>query len=344
MAATFRVGGGIGGAMLITSRLSIVRAAALASGLAIAVGACGSPAATVGPTAEPVATAEPSPPALALTHEAIPGLTKNSVTFANVEFTLTDGFLSNQDPRNYASKASPEPTESTRVFLLLSGKNPTSGRPDLSAELFNLVLADGKPIAADPLFGDGEDFIAPASNATADGFLAFEVQPGTDLTGATLAIGKPPDRIASLVLTGAQPKPEFPVALALSGEAPGIGITNSSKMLYTLLGGTLAIDNPIDFPAYDTGARANDDELFLALDIRMLMESGSVEGTFKDQFRLIVDGAQRGPYNSPEGGSIGPGAAVDTVVGWLIPDSAKAVTLQVGDPAKEPGTIAITLP
>jgi hypothetical protein len=74
------------------------------------------------------------------------------------------------------------------------------------------------------------------------------------------------------------------------------------------------------------------------------MESGSLEGTFKDQFRLIVDGAPRAPYNSPEGDSIGPGAAVDTQVGWLIPASAKSVTLQVGDSAKDPGTIAITLP
>jgi len=330
--------------MPATSRLWIVRTAALASGLAIALGACGSPAATVGPTSEPVATAEPTPTALAVTHEAIPGLVKNSVTFANVEYTLTDGFVSNQDPRNYADKASPEPTEATRVFLLLSGKNPTAGRPELSAELFNLVLGDGKPIAADPLFGDGEDFIAPPSNATADGFLAFEVQPGTDLKGATLAIGKAPDRIATLVLTGTQPKTDYPVKVAASGEARGIGITNSSKLLYTLLDGGLYIDNPLDFPNYETGARANDDELFLVLDIRMFMESGTLEGTFKDQFRLLVDGAAKAPFNSPKGDSIGVGASVDTQVGWLIPTSAKAVTLQVGDPTKEPGTIAITLP
>ncbi|HYN68727.1 MAG TPA: hypothetical protein VEX41_00780 [Candidatus Eisenbacteria bacterium] len=331
--------------MSANSRQSIIRAAALSAGLVMVVGACGTPAATVAPTAAaPVVTAEPTPTALALTHEAIPGLAKNSVTFANVEYTLTDGFVSNQDPRNYAAEASPEPTESTRVFLLLSGQNPTAGRPELSAELFNLVLADGKPIAADPLFGDGEAFIAPPSNATEDGFLAFEVQPGTDLDGATLAIGKAPDRIATLVLTGAQPKPDYPVTLSLSGEAPGIGITNSSQLVYTLLGEGLYIDNPLEFPNYDTGARANDDELFLVLDIRMLMESGSVEGTFKDQFRLIVDGAPRAPWNSPDGGSIGPGAAVDTRVGWLIPADAKAVTLQVGDPAKEPGLIEITLP
>jgi hypothetical protein len=330
--------------MPATSRLWNVRAPALATALALTVGACGSPAATVAPTSEPVATAEPSPTALAVTHETIAGLTKNSVTFANVEYTLTDGFVSNQDPRNFADKASPEPTEATRVFLLLSGKNPTASRPELSAELFNLILGDGKPIAADPLFGDGEDFIAPPSNATADGFLAFEVQPGTELNGANLAIGKAPDRIATLVLTDAQPKAAYPVKLAVSGEARGIGITNSSKLLYTLLDGGLYIDNPLDSPNYETGARANDDELFLVLNIRIFMESGTLEGTFKDQFRLLIDGAAKAPWNSPKGDSIGVGASVDTQVGWLIPASAKAVTLQVGDPTKEPGTIAITLP
>jgi hypothetical protein len=344
MAGSFQAGGGIGGAMLATSSRSIVRAAAFASGLAIAVAACGSPAATVAPTAEPVATAEPTPTALAVTHEAIPGLVRNSVTFANIEYTLTDGFVSNQDPRNYADKASPEPTEATRVFLLVSGKNPTSSRPGLVAEVFRLVLGDGKSVAADALFGDGEDFIAPPANATADGFLAFEVQPGTSLDGASLSIGLPPDRVAALMLTGSQPKETYPIKLAASGEARGIGITNSSKLLYTLLDGSLYIDNPLDSPNYDTGVRANDDELFLVLDIRLLMESGTLEGTFKDQFRLLVDGAAKAPWNSPKGDSIGVGASVDTQVGWLIPASAKAVTLQVGDPTKEPGTIAITLP
>ena len=326
--------------MPATSGLWIVRGAALA----VAVAACGSPTATVAPTSEPVATAEPTPTALALTHEAIPGLTKNSVTFANVEYTLTDGFVSNQDPRNYADKSSPEPTEATRVFLLLSGKNPTASRPELSAELFNLVLDGGKEIAADALFGDGERFIAPPPNATADGFLAFEIQPGTELRNAVLAIGKAPDRIAALALSTPQPKADYPIKLSVTGEARGIGITNSSKLLYTLLGGSLYIDNPLDSPNYETGTRANDDELFLVLDIRMFMESGTLEGTFKDQFRLLVDGAARAPWNSPKGDSIGVGAAVDTRVGWLIPASAKAVTLQVGDPTKEPGTIAITLP
>jgi hypothetical protein len=330
--------------MPTTSRVWIVRGAALAGAFALAIAACGSPAATVAPTAEPIPTTEPTATSLALTHEAIPGLVKNSVTFANVQYTLTDGFVSNQDPRNYADKASPEPTAATRVFLLLSGKNPTSIRPELSAELFNLVLGDGKPIAADPLFGEGEGFIAPASNATADGFLAFEIQPGTDLKGASLAIGKAPDRLATLALTGTQPKEDYPIKLAATGEARGIGITNSSKLLYTLLDGGLYIDNPLESPNYDTGPRANDDELFLVLDVRLFMESGTLEGTFKDQFRLLVDGAAKAPWNSPKGDSIGVGASVDTQVGFLIPATAKAVTLQVGDPTKEPGTIAITLP
>ena len=330
--------------MPTTARHSILRSALLAAVFALVAGACGTPAATVAPTAEPVATAGPSPTALAVTNEAIPALARNSVTFANIEYTLADGFVSNQDPRNYADKASPEPTEATRVFLLLSGKNPTSIRPELSAELFNLVLDSGKEIAADPLFGDGEDFIAPASNATADGFLAFEIQPGTELRNSSLAIGKTPDRIAVLALTTSQPKAAYPIKLAVSGEARGIGITNSSKLLYTLLDGGLYIDNPLESPNYETGARANDDELFLVFGVRMFMESGTLEGTFKDQFRLLVDGAAMAPWNSPKGDSIGVGASVDTQIGFLIPTSAKAVTLQVGDPTKEPGTIAITLP
>lgn len=319
-------------------RTAIVAATALAI-----LTSCGAPAATSAPTVSQP-TSAPSATPLALLKTEIPGLVKNAVTFANIEYTLSDAFVSNQDPSNYAAGGSPKPTETSYAYLALSGKNPTQSRPDLSVKLFNLVLADGKQIPAKDLFGTGDEFIAPPANAAADGFLAFEVDPGADLTGASLRIGQSPDRPASLLLTASQPPAGYPVVLATTGKAHGTGVTNGSKLLYTLLGGGLYIDNPLEDPNYDTGARANEDQLFLVLDIRILMESGSLEGTFADQFRLLVDGTPRAPWNSPKGNSIGPGAAVDTKVGWLIPASAKDVVLQVGDPAKKPGTIPITLP
>jgi hypothetical protein len=312
----------------------------------VLVAACGS-AATPTPSPSPLVTptAEATPTPLALVREAVAALVKNSVTFAGIEYGVTDAFISNQSPRDYADKVpEPEPTETFHVFVLLSGNNPTQHRPDLDGGVFSLLLADGTALEATDLFGRGEGFIAPPAGAAEDGFLAFEVDLAVELEGAGLRIGKAPDRPAVLLLTAAQPAPQYLVQLDVTGEARGIGVTNAGKLLYTLLGGGLYIDNPLEFPNYDTGWRADENEFFLVLDIRILMESGRVEGTFKEQFRLIVDGAPREPWNSPEGGSFGPGASVDTKVGWLVPAGVTEVILQIGDPAEDPGTIPITLP
>jgi hypothetical protein len=336
------------------------RSLALGAPLAIAsvllAAACSAPAApptaspipspvqlpTEAPTAEP--TVGPTDTPLVLVRTEVPGLAHNSVTFAGVEYSVTDAFVSNQEPRNYADGASPVPSEGSHAFVLMAGNNTSPRRPEVAVADFSLQLADGTAIEATDLFGRGADFMAPAASTAADGFLVFEVEPTVDLTAAGLRIGKAPDRPELLMLTGVQPPPAYPVVLEVSGEARGTGVTNGGNLLYTLLGGGLHIDNPLEFPNYDTGARANEDELFLVLDIRIMMESGRVEGTFADQFRLIVDGAPRAPWNSPAGDSIGPGAAVDTQVGWLIPAETTDVVLQVGDPAEDPGTIPITLP
>jgi hypothetical protein len=207
------------------------------------------------------------------------------------------------------------------------------------------VAIDGPELEAVSLFGRTTDFYAPTRGTTADGFLAFAVEADTDLTGAALMIGRPPDRRAQLMLTDEQPEPQFPMALDVSGQARGIGVTNRGQMVYTLLSGAFHIDNPLDTANHATGDRANGDELFLILDIRLLLESGSVEAPhFREQYRLIVDGAPREPWTSTTGTSFRPGASVDTQVGWLIPTGLSDVVLEVGKFDENPGSIAFSLP
>ena len=323
------------------------RAWVAAGVIVLLVSACGG-GATPSPlptqTAAATETPQPTETPLAVIRTEVSDLARNEVTFAGIVYRVDEAFVSNEDPRAYAAGGPPEATETFHAFLVMTGNNPTQHRPQLNVGIFSLLLADGSAIEATDLFGTGDDFVAPAAGAADDGFVVFEVESGTSLSGARLRVGDPPDRTAELHLTAPQPAPAFPVELDVSGEVPGIGVTNGSQLLYTLLGGGLFIDNPLEFPNYETDWRANEDELFLVLDIRILMQSGSLEGTFKAQFRLIVDGAPREPWNSPEGGSFGEGAAVDTKVGWLIPASAREVTLQVGDPSEDPGLIPIALP
>lgn len=319
-------------------------AGSLAGALAASLAACGAPAASVSPSSAPTQTAAPTATPLVLVETPVVGVVTNSVTFTDVTYTLTGAVISNREPRTFTAGGEPELGTTLHAFLSLRGENAVDRRSETRATDFTLLLADGAELAVTELFGTGDEFIAPGSHAAADGYLAFEVAEEVDLAGAQLRIGQAPDRPAFLNLTADQPAPDYPIELEVSGEAPGIGVTNASQLRYTAVGGALHVDNPLDDQNNDTGRRANVDELFLVLEIRIFMESGSVEGTFKDQFRLIVDGVPREPWNFPDGGSIGPGAAVDTQVGWLIPADAATLELQVGDPEADPGLIDVDLP
>jgi len=80
----------------------------------VLVAACGSAATPQSsPSAVPgTPTAEPTETPLALVRTEVSGLLTNGVTYAEVEYSLKDAFVSNQDPRNYAEGGSPEPSES----------------------------------------------------------------------------------------------------------------------------------------------------------------------------------------------------------------------------------------
>jgi hypothetical protein len=298
------------------------------------------------PTTEQETTPTEAPAAdeLTLSETEIPGLLQNSVTFTDVTYTITAGIVSNQAPRTFGAGGEPTVEPTLHLFLSMNGSNATQRRSELTITDFALVLADGTEVPITRVFGPSEAFITPPPHAAADGYLAFPVDPDLDLVGAQLRIGQPPDRPAFIALTDPQPEPDYPIALNVTGEAPGIGITNRSQMRYTVLGGQLHIDNPLDAPNRETGRRANVDELFLVLDMRVLIETGRAEGLFADQFRLFVDGVPRAPYHWPAGGNLSQGAAVDTQVGWLIPADATELVLQVGDPDEDPGLIPVELP
>lgn len=329
------------------------RAFAIAAATILLAACGGTPAVSLSPAAEetppavtpsPQPTVQPTETPLALVRDDVTALRTNSVTFKGIDYTVLEGVITNQDPREYAEGAEPEPSDTFHLILSMRGQNDSPRRPSVEVSDFGLVLDDAQEVPPTRLFGTTEAFLAPGRGTAADGFLAFEVERDVDLSDAVLQIGRAPDRQALLMLTDEQPAPEFPMVLDVSGEARGVGVTNSGQMRYTLLGGAFHIDNPLESANNETGERANQDELFLVLDIRLLLESGRVEGAFREQFRLIVDGALRQPWNFPAGGSIGPGASLDTQVGWLIPTGLSEVVLEVGQFDANPGRIPISLP
>jgi hypothetical protein len=189
------------------------------------------------------------------------------------------------------------------------------------------------------------------ANSAVQSFLSFAVHEGVTLAEAVLRVGSPPDRIASLPLTGAVPEPVYPLELDVSGSAEGVGPTNPGTVVFTLLGASLHEDKPHEHSTSPTGHRANADELFLVLHVRAEKASGGPDLLGTGAFRLVVDGVPQAPWDSaghPAGSAGSPqlaaGAAVDAWVAFLIPTSATELALQVGRFDQDPGLIPVNLP
>ncbi len=326
--------------------------------------ACGlSPAAaTSTPTPEPTSTTAPTPtatlePVPVLMVEELEGFEPRRVVFANLEFTVTGVRRSNQELRSYGEGGEPiVDEENAYVYLDISALNRLSSSMSerLTPEIYKLILGDLQvPAVPQMQFLSELSGFIPADSGV-DSFLAFQVPPDAELTDPALVIGAPPDRLAHLPLSGPLPEPIFPLEIEVESSAEGVGPTNGGTIVFTVLGATLSEDNPHEHATSPTGARANEDELFLVVHVRAEKVSGrgsDLLGHHGDAFRLLVDGVPRAPWDSathPSGSvaspSVDPGAAVDAWVAFLIPVEASELILQVGDFEQDPGLIPLELP
>lgn len=287
--------------------------------------------------------------------EELAGFAPRSVRFSNVEFTVTGVRTSNQQLRSYAQGGDPAIDEDgLYAYLDITAVNAMSSTMTerLGPGHYKLLLGGNELDAAEELgfLSDLTGFIR--ANTGVDSFLAFPLDGPMDLAGSELIIGVPPDRRASLPLTGDVPPPAYPVEVELSGSAVGTSPTNPGTIEFTLLGATLAEDQPLEFATSPTGLRANEDELFLVIHLRAhKVSGGGSDHLGPSAFRLIVDGVPRAPWSSATapGGSQGSpivqaGAAIDVWVGFLVAIDASEVALQAGDFDADPAILPIELP
>lgn len=306
------------------------------------------------PAETPTSTAEPVP---VLIVEELDGFEPRSVVFSNVEYIVTGVRLSNQELRSYAAGGEPVIDEDNfYAYLDITAVNRMNNTMTdrLEAGIYKLVIDDREFSAADQMsfLSDLTGFIRSATGV--DSFLAFPVPADVDLRDAVLVIGSPPDRRASLPLTGPVPEPIFPIEVEIEGSAEGVGPTNNGDLLFTVFGATLYEDKPHEHTTSPTGLRANEDELFLV--VHLLVENRSARGgeslgSTSNAFRLLIDGIPRAPWDvaTHPSGSMGPptvfpGAAEDAWVAFLIPVGATEFVLQVGDFGQNPGLIPLDLP
>jgi hypothetical protein len=327
---------------------------------ALVLAACGAevqapaPDATTEAAGTPTPAVTPTNPEPTLVSQDLAGFEQRSVVFANIEFTVTAVRLSNQDLRSYASGGEPViDAESFHAYLDVTAVNRMTATQTqgLGAGAFKSLLDGGEVDAADQMsfLSDVTGIIRP--NVGVESFLAFPVPEDADLAGAVLVIGSPPDRLASLPLTGPVPEPAFPLAVEVTGSAQGEGPTNPGTVTFTLLGAALSEDVPHERATSPTGHRADAGELFLVLHVRAEKEAGRGPDLLnRDAFRLLVDDVPRAPWDvaATAGGSQGTptlqgGAAVDAWVAFLVPVDAADLVLRVGRQADDPGEIPFDL-
>ena len=289
-----------------------------------------------------------------LVTKELTGFETRSVVFANVEFTITGVRVSNQELRSYAEGAEPViDEENFYAYLDITALNTMTGSQTggLGVETFRLLL-DGRELSAvDEMsfLSDLTGIIRPFSSV--ESFLAFLVPEEIDLADGILVIGVPPDRRASLPLTGEVLAGSYPIQVELGDSAEGVGPINGGTIVFTVLDATLSEDRPHETTS-PTGLRANEDELFLVVHLRAELSGGATDALGSDTFRLIVDGLPRSPWNSasdPRGINtalpiVEPGAATDVWVAFLVPIDATELALQVGDFEQDPGVIPLDLP
>jgi hypothetical protein len=328
-------------------------AAALAltgCGGSTAVSTTTTPAPTTSTTAATTTTTEAEP---VLQVEELEGFEERSTVFANIELTVTGVRSSNQDPRSYAED-DPDPAideTTTYAYLDIRATNQTGkSQIGIGIDAFRLAVS-GTEIAPDPsmsFLSEVGSLIRP--NTTVESFLAFPVEPGTDLARALLVVGAPPDRTEVLPLTGPVPEADYPVTVELTGFAEGVGPTNGGTIVFSALDATFSEDRPHEDSTSPTGERADEGELFLVIHVRAEKVSGRGNDLLHDAFRLLVDGLALAPWDTAEapGGSVAsptaiPGAATEAWVAFLVPVAAAELALQVGAFDQEPGVIPLDL-
>jgi hypothetical protein len=306
------------------------------------------------PTTAASTTTSESEPVLIV--DELEGFEARSVTFANIEFTITGVKVSNQELRSYAEGGEPEIADTYHAFLDITAVNRMSSTMSegLEPQTYGLDIGGTVVTAADEMdfLSDLASFIR--ANTGVSSFLAFPVPAGTVLEDALLVIGVPPDRQARLALTGPVAPATYPIEIDLEESAAGVGTTNGGSLEFTVLQISLTEDLPQEHATSPTGHRADEGEIFLV--VHALVEhvgdrGGEHLASTTGPWRLLVDGIPRAPWTvsdrpggSPGGPIVEAGAAVDAWVAFIVPTDADEYVLQVGDPAEDPGLIPLPLP
>jgi hypothetical protein len=288
---------------------------------------------------------------LGVHEDHIPDGMPRTVTFANLDLTVTDAWVSDQTVDSYVAGTDAVPGPEKFVYFSVTVVNRSTAASFQAVRFpvdFALELATTDVLTPVDRF---ESLIQLdlQPNASIESFLAFPLPrlryPTEFFEGVVLHVGAPPDRTATLPLTGPVPEPEYPQEIAVSGEVTAPGPPRGEPVTVTLLSGSLSEDLLPGYDwSYEAGIRADAGTLFLNLHVRASQPGPTYPDAGNDLYRLLVDGVPRVPFEPQYELFLDPGIPLEYDVSFIVPDDAGSVVLEVGAVNETTESIEIDLP
>jgi hypothetical protein len=215
------------------------------------------------------------------------------------------GTVTNLHP--YTIFGEPKPGPQLFGVLTVRASNANEARIEyvFNEEAFSLRTYSGAILGAVDAIGSYHFSGLPSGTADLEDIVVFPLRAVSDLEGAALLIGKPPDAPAVLELTA---PPAGDAAPLISAGESDVAV---GWLSWTLIAGQVTLDRPAGVCCPKTGPRANADERFVTLTLRAVVR-GSQYGQASittDLVALLADGAElesieyQGRANVPEGES-----------------------------------------
>jgi hypothetical protein len=228
-------------------------------------------------------------------------------------FTLQSAAITTQPPEG-ADPADPKGAYAQTVWKV---SNATADNQRVNSGTMTLKLAGGE--YARPI----DYTVGPQTDQ--DLSVVFSVPAGSTWAGASLSLAEPGKVPAQLLLEGAAPALEEPVKGTVRGEAQ---VTSPNLIDYQVVDGATALNGP--------GFRADAGAHVLILKVTATCKDRYDCYVGPNSFRLIVDGVPSDLQKlDPISAAVKASTSQDFTLAFQLPDSAKALALEVGETGKD---------
>ena len=288
---------------------------------------CG-PASVLG--REPGGVFGPARPARACEVEAI-SVRRQTVTFAGQEWSILSAVGSYESRFTFGNPSrEPDMTDERRLFVELRAINRTS--ESFVGSRHQVLLA----LPGEPVVRTDANLSSSDAGSTLEGVVSFPVPERADLSDAVIVLGSTDVEQELLPLTGAKPSSRFPLRAQIDTTVRNV-VTFAVKdaaveMLSAEWDLELGDHDPRGGSFGETAYRAPAGHRVLRVTARYTsLESRLSSNILGQEIRASIDGIPRSEVTTTSE-ILGPGAALDVVFAFHVPEGASSVVILVGTP------------